>query len=232
MPRKPRKGSYLERQRTAPFAVRRRCARKNVGEAPVVGRFVLAVLVATAVAAVSAQPSWQADADSMRAKVAFIIETGDRVRDEEPRPVRTSFTDLEVNAYLKVYGPTFLPRGVTDPQLDIGVPGRVIARGIVDLDAVRLSRQRDWLDPMGYMTGSLEFTAAAVVTGSNGIGVVSLESATLAGIQVPKSIVEELLRYYSTTPERPDGLRLDEPIDLPANIQSVFFEAGRATVVQ
>ena len=195
-------------------------------------RFVLAAVLASAVAVASAQAPSQADAESMRAKLAFIDETADRPRDENPRPVRTSFTDREVNAYLKVYGPTFLPHGLIEPQIDIGGPGRVTARGLVDLDAVRLSRQRDWLDPMAYLSGLLEFTATGVVTGSNGKAVTSFESATLAGISVSKSIVQELVRYYTTSPEWPNGFGLDEPVELPANIQSVLFEPGRATIIQ
>lgn len=187
---------------------------------------------AVAVAVVSAQAPSQADADSMRAKLAFVGETGDRLPDATLQPVRTSFTDREANAYLKVYGPAFLPLGLTDPQIEIAGLGRVTTRGLVDLDVVRLSRQRDWLDPLNYLSGLLEFTATGVVTGSSGKGVAVFESATLAGISVPKSIVQELLRYYTTTPEWPNGFDLDMPVELPANIQSVLFEPGRATIIQ
>jgi hypothetical protein len=180
----------------------------------------------------SAQAPSQADAESMRAKLAFIEEAADRPPAESPQPVRTSFSDREVNAYLNVYGPSFLPDGVVDPQIEIGDAGRVFARGLVDLDAVRLSRQRDWLDPMAYLSGLLDFTATGVVTGSNGKAMASFESATLAGISVSTSIVRELVRFYTTTPERPNGFDLNEPVDLPANIKSVFFEPGRATVIQ
>ena len=208
-----------------------RAAGRNSREA-MVHRFVLAAVLACAVAVASAQSPLQADADSLRAKLAFVGETENRPRDEDLRPVRTSFTDREVNAYLKVYGPTFLPHGLTDPQIVIGDPGRVTARGIVDLDAVRLSRQRDWLDPMNYMTGLLDFTATGVVTGSNGKGMALFESATLAGISVPKRIVQELVRYYTIGSEAPTGFDLDEPFELPANIQSIVFEPGRATIIQ
>ena len=221
----------MEFQRVTSFAAKRGRARLAARELAV-HRFVLAAALAYAVVVVSAQTPLQADADSMRAKVALIVETGDRPRDEVLRPVHTSITERELNAYLKLYGPTFLPHGLNDPQLGIGDAGRVIARGIVDLDAVRLSRQRDWLDPMAYMTGLLEFTATGVVSSSNGKGMASFESATLADISVPKSVVQELVRYYTTTPERPNGLNLDEPVELPANIQSILLELGRATIIQ
>jgi len=168
----------------------------------------------------------------MRAKLAFIEETGDHPRDANARPVQTSFTDREINAYLEVYGPTVLPHGLVEPRIDIGGPGRIAARGLVDLDVVRLSRQRDWLDPMAYMSGLLEYIVTGTVTSAHGRALVSLESATLAGIPVPTSIIQELVRYYTTTAEWPSGLDIAEPVDLPASIQSVLFEPGRATVIQ
>lgn len=195
-------------------------------------RVLSAVVLVCAVAMVSAQAPSQADADSMRAKLELIHGAGNRLRDENSQPVRTSFTDREVNAYLQVYGPTFLPDGLIELQIDIGGRSRVAARGQMDLDGVRLSRERDWLDPMAYLSGLLEFTATGAVTGSNGKGVVSFESATLAGISVPETIVREVVRYYTTTPEWPNGFDLDEPFELPANIQSILFETGGATITQ
>jgi len=227
----PRKGSNVGRQCPMSWRVGRRQAPKHAGEATVC-RFIWAAVLACVVAGALAQASSQADADSMRAKLVSIEETGNRPRDERLRPVLTPVSDREVNAYLTVYGPTFLPDGLTDPQIDIGDARRVSARGLVDLDAVRLSRQRDWLDPMNYMSGLLEFTATGVITSSNGIGVLTFESATLGGFSVPKSVVQELVRYYTTTPAWPNGFNLDEPVDLPANVQSVLLEPGLATIIQ
>jgi len=218
-------------QRLTPLRAERPQARKTAGEA-LARRFVSAAVLACAVAVAFAQVPFRADADSMRAKLSLIGENGDDPRDESLPPVRTTVTDREVNSYLKVYGATFLPHGLADLQIDIGHARRVDARGLVDLDAVRLSRQRDWLDPMNYMSGLLGFSATGVVTGSNGKGVVSFESATLAGFSVPKSVVQELVRFYTITSAWPNGFSLDEPVDLPANIRSVLFEPGRATIIQ
>jgi hypothetical protein len=188
--------------------------------------FVAAVVAATA------QESLQADADSMRAKVAVIVAAGESVRGQAASALRTAFTDREVNAYFRVHGPTFLPHGVVSPQVTFGDHAHVTARANVDLDAVRRARPRDWLDPLAYVTGSLEVTAAGVVTGANGMGTFEFESATVAGLAVPKSVLQELVRYYTTTPEMPSGIDLDKPFALPANIRSVSFERGRATVIQ
>jgi hypothetical protein len=44
--------------------------------------------------------------------------------------------------------------------------------------------------------------------------------------------LQELVSYYSRTPEMPDGISLDKPFVLPAAIQTVETRRGAATVVQ
>jgi len=195
-------------------------------------RFVVQGVLIGGVAVAAAQPLSRADADRADAKLAFIIETGESRRGHGAGPVLTSVTDRELNAYFEVYGPTVLPEGIVDPRVGIGDGGRVAARGTVDLGAVRRSRERDWLDPLAYVTGSLEVTATGVLNGSNRTGVFQFESATVGGVAVPKSVLQELVRYYTATGERPNGVDLDAPFELPANIRSVTFERGRATIVQ
>jgi hypothetical protein len=58
------------------------------------------------------------------------------------------------------------------------------------------------------------------------------ESATVAGLSVPKSVVQELLRFYTVTPDRPQGFDLDEPFMLPADIRRVVIQRANATIVQ
>lgn len=179
-----------------------------------------------------AQDSQQSAAESMREKLEFIVEFGDRPRARPAPPVRTTFTDDEINAYLATYGATLLPDGIADPRIRIGAGGRVTARGLVDLDAVRKSRERAWHDPLAYATGSVEVVATGVLSSADGLGVAEVESVTLGGLTVPQTLLEELIRFYTRTPERPQGFDLDEPFALPAGIRRVVLETGRATVTQ
>ena len=52
------------------------------------------------------------------------------------------------------------------------------------------------------------------------------------GINVPKTLAQELLRFYTRSPERPSGFSFDEPFELPAKIRAVSTERGAATVTQ
>jgi hypothetical protein len=74
--------------------------------------------------------------------------------------------------------------------------------------------------------------AAGKFEGSGGEGVLRYESATVGGVAVPKTVAQELLRFYTQTPERPGGFAFDEPFDLPAGLRAVSVERSSATVTQ
>jgi len=195
-------------------------------------RPVLIAVTVLALAPANGQDASRADSAAMASKIARMQEVGAHPRPPKAQPVRTSFTDREMNAYLQVEGPSFLPAGITNPSISTGESGRVTARAMIDLDAVRLSQQRGLLDPLAFVRGSVEVVATGFVVARNGSGTGSLESATIAGIPVPKRVVEELLRFYTRTPQRPQGFGLDDEIELPAQIRSVTVEPGRVTVSQ
>jgi hypothetical protein len=193
-------------------------------------RLVLIGVALLASAGTAAQDPVRREADLMLRKLEAIDARG-KVPTRRV-PLRTTFTDREVNAYFKVYGPAFLPDGVVDPQLTIHEGGRVQAKSQVNLDAVRAARPRGWLDPLAYVSGSVEITAAGTLKASDGRGVFTLEQATLGGITVPKSLLQELVSYYSRSKEQPAGVNLEEPFALPAQIRAVETGRGAATVVQ
>jgi hypothetical protein len=183
-------------------------------------------------AATAAQTLSRADADAMNAKIERIVAAADQPRPPDAAPLTTSFTDRETNAYVEFYGHEFLPPGVGKPRVRFGADGRVAARAQVDLDAVRNARERGWLDPLAFVTGTVEVVASGAVTTAGGEGIVRFESATVGGVGVPKTVAQELLRFYTRTPERPQGFAFDEPFALPPGVRSIAVDMGRATLVQ
>jgi hypothetical protein len=144
----------------------------------------------------------------------------------------TQVSDAEVNAYLRFLAGSQIPVGIVEPDLRGVGNGRVTGRAIVDLDAVRTQKKRGWTDPLGYLTGRLPVTAAGTLTTSKGVGKFQLESAEISGVTIPKSLLQELLSYYSKTPENPAGINMDEPFALPAAIQEIRIGQGTAVIVQ
>jgi hypothetical protein len=144
----------------------------------------------------------------------------------------TQLTDTELNAYLRFHLKDQVPVGIVEPTLNALGDGRVKGGAVIDLDAVRKQRKRGWTDPLSYLTGQMPLTASGVLVTQNGIGRFQLESAEISGISIPKSLVQELLSYYSRTPENPSGIGIDDPFELPARIKEIRVGKGEALVVQ
>jgi hypothetical protein len=174
------------------------------------------------------------EGDSMERKLSAIEERGSRPAAPGNREsLRTSFTEREVNAYLKFNGQSRVPAGVIDPQVTIPGENRVTARAIVDLDLVRKAKPRTWLDPANlFLRGSVEIKAAGTLQASQGVGTFQLESASVGGVTIPKGFLQELVSYYSRTADHPEGFSLDQPFELPANIREIQIGRGAATVIQ
>jgi hypothetical protein len=193
----------------------------------------LALVLACGAAAPAQDTAARTDAASMQRKLVAIVDRAERAAPAPAAPaLRTSFTDREVNAYFRLHGPEFLPEGVIEPQVTIDRAGRVRARAIVDLDQALKPKERSWLDPLAWVGGKVEVTGAGVLAASNGRGVFTLETATLGGVTVPKTLLQELVTYYSKSPDMPGGFQLDQPFVLPSAIKAVETSPGRATIVQ
>ena len=171
------------------------------------------------------------EADSLEKKLNSMLERG-ALTTASAKALRTPVSDREVNSYFKYQGAATLPTGVVNPSIGIQETGRLTGVVTVDLDAVRKSKERAWTDPLAYISGMLEVRLAGKLTAANGKGQFALESATLAGVPMPKAILQELVWYYSRTPESPNGFNLDQPFDLPQKIRQVDFQRGTAVIVQ
>ncbi len=111
--------------------------------------------------------------------------------------------------------------------------GRISGRAIVDLDAVRKAGNSTGLfDPRSYLTGNVPVTATGVLHASNGRGRFQLESASVGALPIPKLLLQEIVAYYSKSPDNPDGISLDDEFELPARIREIQVARGQAIVVQ
>ena len=88
------------------------------------------------------------------------------------------------------------------------------------------------LDPAQLLRGRVPVTATGVLRSKDGEFRFDLESATLAGLEVPKSLLQELVSYYTRSASNPSGLSLDEPFTLAGGIREITVEYGRALIVQ
>jgi hypothetical protein len=190
------------------------------------------------VAALAIVPAWaqvrltKQDADQFESKLGKIVLQGKTAALKSTQARSTPLTDLELNSYLAFNAKDQVPIGILEPTLNALGDGRVSGRAIVDLDAVRTQKQRGLLDPVGYLSGRLPVTVSGRLTTKDGQGQFLLESAAISGVSVPKAVLQELLTYYSKSPESPNGISMEAPFELPARIREIRVGAGTSTVVQ
>jgi len=171
----------------------------------------------------------RADSEAMQHKVNLIVSSPAVAG----RSRVTTVSERELNAYLRFHLREEVPEGIADPVISILGDGRVAGQAIIDLDAVsRASRSTSLLDPMRLLTGRLPVTAAGTLETRDGVGRFVFGSATVSGVPVPRSVLQQVLTYYSRTAEDPDGLGLEDAFPLPADIREIRVQPGQALVVQ
>ena len=197
--------------------------------------FIVAAAVALS-SAVWAQgtSSGKRDSERMQKNVTAILVRAATppAKGKPAATLRTTFTDKELNAWLAEDGKANVPVGLVSPVVTFTGPGKLTVRGMVDLDAVRKSRERSVLDPMNYLSGMMAISMNGVLSGVSGHGTFDVETAALGNVTVPKILLQELISFYSKSSEFPDGITLTKPFVLPAGVRDLAIQRGSATVVQ
>jgi hypothetical protein len=139
----------------------------------------------------------------------------------------TTFTQAETNSYLKFGAGGLLPTGLTQPELTMIGEGKVSGKAIVDLDIVReKSGSGSWFDPTSYLAGKLPVTASGRIVTWDNKGRFELDTATINGIPLPKSLLAQMVNFFSRTPDNPRGSSIDDTFELPAKIQRIDVNSG------
>lgn len=174
------------------------------------------------------------DNDKMQQSLGTIMSRANApiVNGKTPPAVRTTFTDTQLNAWLLADGKDNVPTGLLSPTVTFLAASKVTAKAVVDLDAVRKSKPRGMLDPMNLLSGLVPVTLTGTLSGTGGMGTFDVESAALGTWPLPRSMLQELIAYYSKSTEYPDGITLGKPFPLPAAVKALLIARGTATVVQ
>ncbi len=190
----------------------------------------LAVVGALSIGLGAVQTLTQADAQSLEKKLGAIMARGLQPA-AKPTPFRTFLTEREINAYFKFNSQNF-PTGVVNPKLLLTGAGRLEGQATVDLTAIRKSRDRSWVDPMNLVGGAVDLKISGTLTAASGTGRLTVESATLGGVPIPIAVLQEVVAFYTKSPELPNGFDLTKPFPLPSGIREVDVQRGAAMIVQ
>jgi hypothetical protein len=190
----------------------------------------VALLVGATATSADTPAASRRDADLLKQKIATIARMGSETSRQQRR---TTVTEREVNGYLAHEMTDQLPPGVVSPSVLILGTGRVSGRAVVDLDRVRQQWNATSLfNPASYLTGQLPVTATGVLRTSNGTARFQLESADVAGVPIPKVLLQQIVSHYSRSEQFPSGISLDDTFALPARIREIEVGRGQAVVVQ
>jgi hypothetical protein len=185
-----------------------------------------AVLVSLEAATVSPQ-----SAEAFAEKVSVIRRHGDLGQRAGAR--RTPVTQDELNSWFAYRAKPLLPSGVMQPEVTIVGQGRLSGQAIVDLDAVAKRRATGGaFDPWALLGGRVPVKVAGILHTRDGQARLEIQTAEVSGVPVPPTLLQELVSFYSRSPERPAGVRLDETFSLPANIRQIEVGQGQAVIVQ
>jgi hypothetical protein len=197
-----------------------------------INRFALVFLISVLVVPLQAAIVSRQSADEFAQKVALIRRQGEETAQTGMR--RTRVTQDELNSWFMYRAQPVLPTGVSQPQVTIVGEGRLAGQAVIDLDAVAKRRPSSsgTFDPLTLLGGKVPMSVSGILHTRDGMARLEVERAEISGVSVPVTVLQELMTYYTRTPERPQGLRLDESFPLPANIQQIEIGQGQAVVVQ
>ena len=189
-----------------------------------------AALVVAALATIHAAETSRPLADTFAKKIAGINEHAEK---GAASTRRTTLTESELNSWFAYHAQPLIPTGLTNPRITIIGNGRLLGSTTVDFEAIGKSRTSGGsLDLWSYLGGRVPLSVTGVLHTQAGRARFELQSADVSGVPVPKTLLQELLSYYTRTPERPQGVRLDDTFTLPANIKQIEVGQGQAVVVQ
>ena len=172
--------------------------------------------------------SW-AEADSLSRKLAAIELHHRTPPAKAVVHEKVQVTQGEINSYLNLAYASALPRGVTDVEIRLGNE-RIEAKGSVDLEQVRDKVAAPSFGPLMLLGGQVPIELAGRLVNQDGFGTIELESAYVASIRVPISMVEQMVASSTRSDTRPDGFDLHTPFRLPYSVNRVRIEPGRATL--
>ena len=192
----------------------------------VVSALALVTALATTYAATTSRPQ----ADAFAKKVAIINQHAEMGAKSVRR---TTLTEPELNSWFVYRAQPLLPTGVAEPKVTIIGNGKLLGNATVDLEAIGKKRSSGGsLDLWSYLGGRVPLSVTGILSTKDGKGRFELQSAEISGVPLPKSLLQELVSYYSRTEAKPQGVKLDDPFELPARIKQIEVGQAQAVVVQ
>ncbi len=196
---------------------------KNTGT---LSSILLSILCFAGISSAHLQESEQSPAESLAGKLVALQERFEMGGGET---TDLAVSEGELNYYLSQVLAEKLPQGVTAPWIKLA-KDEILAGATLDLSL--LPDTSSDLALLQMLSGQLPVEIQSGLQTAEGKGKLELKSVSLSGIPLPRSFLQQILSSYTKSPERPDGVRLEDTFLLPYGIRRVIISTGLATVVQ
>ena len=169
-------------------------------------------------------------AEVLSSKVVAILAQADT---QDSVELRTSISEVEINSWFTYGADQLLSIGIVDLNIEISNQSELFSRATVDLENLaRYYRTGGMLDPWAYVGGRVPVIVVGTFSSMDGTGHFEFKSASVSGVEVSKSLIQNIVSYFSRTAESPGGFNLGVSFKLPANIKQIELSSGKAIVIQ
>ena len=141
-------------------------------------------------------------------------------------------TEVEINAYLEERIRESEDAGVVSLTVTLRADEAVSIEAVVNFSAFDESKRGGALDLLSYLRGEVPVRFDGTFSGRNGVGTVSVETFTVAGLPLPPALFRELVKSYTSNEGMPEGIDVLRAFELPYGIAELKVEHGRIDIVQ
>lgn len=140
--------------------------------------------------------------------------------------------EAEINAYLQSKVLQSEIDGLSDLNVTLRAGGMVSAAAEIDFSSFDENGRQGGLELFSYLSGQVPVRFNGSIFGQDGVGTVTVDAFTVAGLPLPPSVFRQLLRSYAATEAFSEGVDVLESFDLPYGIAELRVEHGRIEIVQ
>ena len=141
-------------------------------------------------------------------------------------------TEVEINAYLEERIRESEDAGVVSLTVTLRADEAVSIEAVVNFSAFDEFKRGGALDLLSYLRGQVPVRFDGTFSGQNGVGTVSVETFTIAGLPLPPPVFSEMVKSYTSNEAMPEGIDVLRAFELPYGIAELKVEHGRIDIVQ
>jgi hypothetical protein len=169
--------------------------------------------------------SWE-EADTVARHLKRISR---RLRSGRPASKRTIVvTEGELNSFVNLSLAEQIPPELSDLEFQLE-QDHLGARARLDLDRLRAKLPEG--GPASYLSmlsGTVPVELGGRLESAEGLARVDLETVLVGGVNIPPSLLAQIVSFATRNDAQPEGLDIGAPVALPWTAKSIRLEPGRA----